>query len=191
MSSRKRVLQVFLNYASPDRQRVLDLYQYLTENGVNAWIDVKDLLGGQKWEHEIQKVIKRSDIVLVCMSKASIGKDGYVQKEIRFALEKAQEKPEGKVYIIPVRLESCRAPDELRTYQWVDLFKENGSSKLLEALITHAKQMRLELSLPKTISPFVIKRLTKKNSLKTNNFKKTSPFVKRRLDKKKILDNKK
>jgi len=191
MSSPKRELQVFLNYASPDRQRVLDLYHYLTENGVKVWVDDIDLLAGQEWENEIQKVIKRSNIVLVCMSKASVGADGYVQKEIKFAVEKAQEKPEGKVYIIPVRLESCRTPDTLKAYQWVDLFKENGSSKLLDALIIHAKQMHLELRLPKTTSPFVMKRLTKINSLKTNNSKKASPFVKRRLEKKKILGNKK
>ena len=38
------------------------------------------------------------------------------------------------IYLIPVRLEECEIPEELREHQGVDLFKEDGWTRLVEAL---------------------------------------------------------
>jgi len=40
-----------------------------------------------------------------------ITKQGFVQKEIRFALDIADEHPPGRIFIIPVRLVDCDVPD--------------------------------------------------------------------------------
>lgn len=68
------------------------------------------------------------------MSRNSITKTGYVQKEIRLAIDVADEQPEGTIFIIPVRLENCDVPDRLRRLHWVDLFSENGYPLLVLAL---------------------------------------------------------
>jgi hypothetical protein len=68
------------------------------------------------------------------VSKASVTKAGYVQKELRKALDVADEQPEGVAYLIPVRLEECEVPERLSQWQWVDLFKTDGYERLLRGL---------------------------------------------------------
>jgi hypothetical protein len=67
-------------------------------------------------------------------SKASINKEGYVQREIRYALDVADEKPEGAIFIIPLRLEECDVPSRLTRWQWVNLFEDGGYENLLRSL---------------------------------------------------------
>ena len=89
---------------------------------------------GQDWEHEIIQAVRGSDIVLVCLTKASVTKTGYVQKELRFALDVADEQPEGAIFLIPVKFEECDVPVRLRRWHWVNLFDANGIGRLLKAL---------------------------------------------------------
>lgn len=72
----------------------------------------------------------------MCISRNSTTKDGFVQKEIKFALDVAEEKPEGKRYLIPALMEPCAVPERLRKWHWVDLSNEQGYSKLLQVLLT-------------------------------------------------------
>jgi hypothetical protein len=106
---------------------------------MTPWLDEENLLPGQEWDKEIPKQVQLSDVVLVCLSKNAVQKSGYVQKEIRIALDVADEKPEGTIFIIPVRLEDCTVPDRLRRWQWVDYFEQEGYEKLLRALRRCAK----------------------------------------------------
>jgi hypothetical protein len=63
--------------------------------------------------------------VVVCLSTRSVGKEGYIQKELRFVLDIALEKPEGSIFVIPLRLENCEIPRRLRSWQYADYFPEN------------------------------------------------------------------
>ena len=56
----------------------------------------------------------------------TVTKQGFVQKEIRFALDIADEHPPGRIFIIPVRLVDCDVPDRLKKWQWVSLFEDQG-----------------------------------------------------------------
>lgn len=51
-----------------------------------------------------------------------MSQDSYVQRELRFVLEIALEKPEGTIFLLPVRLDDCERPRRLRTIQGVDYF---------------------------------------------------------------------
>lgn len=62
-------------------------------------------LPGQNWDLEIGKAASKSDVVIVCLSAKSVSKEGYVQKEIRLALDMADQKPDETIFIIPARLE--------------------------------------------------------------------------------------
>ena len=129
-----RPLRVFLCHASQDKPVVWKLHRYLKQHGVQPWLDQEDLLPGEDWEVEIPKALFASDVILVCLSKNSVNKEGFVQKEITFALDKALEKPEGTIFIIPVKLEECDIPKRLSRYQWVDLFRPDGRKRLLMGL---------------------------------------------------------
>ena len=130
----KQPLKVFLCHASGDKPAVRDLYKRLTAEGVDAWLDQEKLLPGQDWRMEIPKAVREADVVVICFSKKSITKEGYVQKEIKFALDFAEEKPDGAIFLIPARLEDCVIPERLSRWQWVDLFDGNGFIKLLRSL---------------------------------------------------------
>src|ERR1035438_2695406 len=94
-----RRLQVFLCHASADKPAVRALYHRLQEDGFQPWPDEEDLLPGQDWEPQIRRAVRESDVVLVCLSQSSVSKKGFVQKEIKFALDTAEEQPEETIYV--------------------------------------------------------------------------------------------
>ena len=63
-------------------------------------------------------------MVVVCLSKDSVSKTGFIQKELKFALDVADEQPEGAIFMIPLRLEPVQAPERLRKWQWLDLVND-------------------------------------------------------------------
>ena len=126
--------RVFLCHASNDKPAVRTLHKKLRDDGFYPWLDEVDLLPGQEWEAEISSAVRSSAVVLVCLSRESITKEGFVQKEIKYALDVAQEKPDGTIFVVPVRLEECEVPARLRRWQWVDLYEEGGYNRLLAAL---------------------------------------------------------
>jgi two-component SAPR family response regulator len=136
-----RKLKVFLCHSKDDKPRVRELYRRLVANGFDAWLDEEKLLPGQDWRIEIPKAIKVADAVIVCLSQNSVSKEGYIQKEIKFALDIADEKPEDTIYIIPAKLEECSVPERLSRWQWVELFRESGYTRLLNALDRRASDV--------------------------------------------------
>ncbi len=138
-----RKLRVFICHASQDKPIARELYQKLSaESWIDPWLDDENLLPGQDWNLETEKAVEQADAVLVCLSTVSVTREGYVQKELRRALDLALEKPEGAIFIIPLRLNDCEAPRSLRAYQTLDYFpadqREKSVRRLLEALKARA-----------------------------------------------------
>lgn len=142
-------LRLFLCHSSVDKPAVRQFYQKLRNDKFDPWLDEENLLAGQDWEHEIKKAVRAADVVLVCLSRVSVERAGFANKEIKFALDVADEKPEGTIFIIPVKLEECDVPDRLRRWHWVDLFGDRGYEKLLRALQERAN--RLGATIPPTL----------------------------------------
>ena len=118
------------------------LYRQLSViRGVDIWFDETKLLPGDDWNYVINKELKETDIIIICLSRKSITKEGYVQKEIKRALDFAEEKPEGALFIIPLKLEECDVPSRLAQWQWLDYFHEAAIEKLLLALKKRAKSL--------------------------------------------------
>ncbi len=134
-------LKVFLCHSSGDKDAVRGLYQALEADGYDAWLDEEDILPGQEWDSVIKKALKTSDVILICLSQAAIEKEGYVQREVRLALDRAQEMVPGSIFVIPARLEACDLPDWLASYQAVDLYREGGYERLKLALAARAGQL--------------------------------------------------
>ena len=63
------------------------------------------------------------------------------RKEIKYALDVADEQPEGTIFIIPLRLEECAVPEQLSEWQWVNYFEEQGYDKLVRALRARASEI--------------------------------------------------
>ncbi|MDP1547200.1 MAG: SUMF1/EgtB/PvdO family nonheme iron enzyme [Anaerolineales bacterium] len=142
----QRPLRVFLCHASQDKPAVRELYQRLNaESWINPWLDEEDLLPGQDFDLEIYKATRDADAIIICLSKISVAKEGYVNKEIRRALDIAQEKSEGAIYVIPLRLDDCNPSfEQLKKLHWVDYFAPNAHEKLLKALRVRAGALKIE-----------------------------------------------
>jgi len=138
-----RKLRVFLCHASGDKPAVRDLYHRLRFRGIVPWLDEEDLLPGQDWRLEISKAVRSSDVTLICLSSRAVTKAGYFQKEIKYALEVADEQPEGAIFLIPLRMEDCEVPESLGRWHWIDLFGEAGYERLLRALGARAESLGL------------------------------------------------
>lgn len=137
-----RSLKVFLCHSSDDKPYVRRLYHQLAnEDWIDPWLDEKKIKPGQDWALEIQTAVEDSDVIVVCISNNSINKEGFVQKEIKMALDKADEKPEGAIFIIPLKLEDCLVPIRLRKWQWLDGFSDNSYSALLDAFEARAQKI--------------------------------------------------
>jgi len=126
--------QIFISYAHEDTARVKVIYERLQSAGYQPWLDREHIIPGQRWEPVIKEALKRSAFVLVCLSETSINKRGFLQKEIKQALEHADEKLEDDVFLIPARLDDCAVPESLGEIQWVDLFLDHGFDDLLRGL---------------------------------------------------------
>jgi len=150
---KKSEIQIFLAHASEDKPAVLALYNRLKQAGYKPWLDEEDLIPGQIWRDEIPKAIKASQIFLACLSAKS-AKQGYIQRELRIALDTLGQMLPGTIFFIPMRLEECEIPDlrsaevglNLRDIHRLDYWKENGFEQL-ERAITY--QFKLEPEEPK------------------------------------------
>jgi hypothetical protein len=130
-----RKLRVFLCHASQDKTIVRDLYQRLTaEPWIDPWLDEEKLLPGQDWNLEIEKAVESSDAVIVCVSSTSISKEGYVQKELRRILNIALEKLEGAIFVLPVKLDDCELPRQLKDRQALNYFPASKRAAAYEKL---------------------------------------------------------
>lgn len=139
-------LRVFLCHSSKDKVLVRTFYQRLSDEGfIDPWLDEIKIMPGHNWEQQISKALKETHVFIVCLSKDSISKEGYLQKEIKYALDMILEKPEGSIFIIPLKLQRCDVPDSLGKFQWVDYFGRN-KEKNYQRLIIALKQTAISLN---------------------------------------------
>ncbi len=162
---KKSEIQIFLAHASEDKPAVLALYNRLKQAGYKPWLDKKDLIPGQIWRDEIPKAIKASQIFLACLSGKSANKQGYIQRELRIALDTLGEMLPGTIFFIPMRLEECEIPDlrmsevglNLRDIHRLDYWEEDGFEQLERAI---GYQFKLEPEEPK--QPVIVPEEPKK-----------------------------
>jgi hypothetical protein len=127
-------LKIFLCHSSQDKEQIRIIYRELKKAGMAPWLDEEHILPGQHWEDTLKTSVRNADVVLACLSRGSVNKRGYIQKELREILEVALELPPDQIFVIPVRLDDCEVPRELKKWQYVDFFTENGFFKLLRSL---------------------------------------------------------
>src|SRR5829696_8651827 len=128
---------VFISYAHEDFESAKMLYQNLKSAGVEPWLDKISIKVGQKWKVAIRSAINDSQYFIPLLSSKSVQKKGYVQREIREALEILDGLSYKDIFVIPVRIDNCKiANKKLNERQMVDLFPgwEDGIKKVLEGM---------------------------------------------------------
>lgn len=135
--------RVFISYAHEDIESAMKIYEQLKAiDGINPWFDKESLLPGMKWRPAIKKAIRESDFFLALLSKNSTIKRGYVQTEMKEALEIWDQFPEDKAYLIPIRLDECKPSyEKLREVQFQDFFPswDKGFQKVVQVINSAAR----------------------------------------------------
>jgi cold shock CspA family protein len=129
--------RIFINYAREDKDFADKLYSDLRQAGESPWMDSMDLILGQPVDATIRKAISDSSYFITLLSSRSVGKKGYVQKEIRHALDIAEEYPEDQIWILPLRIDECEPSFEgLKRLHRCDLFSsyEKALKEILRAI---------------------------------------------------------
>lgn len=136
----KEIGSVFLAYANEDKHLVRLLFKKLQQVNLNPWLDEESIPLGSMWEREIEKAIQQCSVFLACISKNSVAKDGYVQKELAIALSEAEKKANLHQRLIPVILDDSEIPNitvgsiNIAHFQGVNISSEAGMAKLISGL---------------------------------------------------------
>jgi len=111
---------VFLSHNSKDKPAVRALAAALRERGLNVWLDEDNLLPGQRWQKELEEIIKTAHAGAVL-----VGGDGFgpwEDQEMRALLSQAVQR---RIPIIPVLLPGAPQKPELplflNEFTWSDL----------------------------------------------------------------------
>jgi hypothetical protein len=144
-------LSPFLCYAKENSTGVREFRERLrAESWVDPWFDEEDILPGQMWEGSVTDAVHNSHAVIIFLSSIAIRTEGFFHKELKLALDAAAEKPDGTIFIIPIRLDECEVPERLRPYQYVDYFgdaqhKDRVYSNLIKALKIRAENLGIKM----------------------------------------------
>src|SRR5581483_11706667 len=137
-----RRVKAFLCHASEDKPVVKELYRKLQEDGFEPWLDQRALHAGELWERKIFEAIRSSDAFLVCLSQSSPVTEGFVNREIAYALEIVKNKPEDAIFIIPIRLDhKVQLPTHLSQWQSPEFFTARGYQEIVSSLRRRAEQL--------------------------------------------------
>ena len=152
MTTQAETLIPFLCYAKENVEIVRQLADRLKAEGwIDPWFDEEDILPGQLWEARVVQAVHESHAVIVFLSKVAVENEGFFHKELTLALDTAEEKPEGTIFIIPVRLDICNVPTRLNQYQYVDYFGDNLKKERVYKNLLASLKLRaagLDIKLP-------------------------------------------
>ena len=116
---------VFLSYSSIDLDIVLEVYNFLSSNGIKVWLDRKSVRIGQPIANIIEKELERSRVLMYMMSK-----DAFESQYSTMERQAVQFRdPSNQLYrYFPVRLDGTPIPVALAQYKYVDLQQRTQSS---------------------------------------------------------------
>jgi len=110
------VSDIFVSYASADRDRARAIAQALTESGWSVWWD-RTIPPGKQFDEVIEEALDAARCVVVLWSKASVAST-WVKTEAAEAMRRK--------ILVPVLIEDVKIPLEFRRLQAADLSHWNG-----------------------------------------------------------------
>lgn len=140
---------IFISYASEDRDRAAQLCSALGAYGWSVWWDRK-IITGQAFDHAIEHELELAKSVIVLWSKHSIVSE-WVKNEAAVASERG--------VLVPATIESVKLPLEFRRKQTADLIDwkgepyHSGFQALCEGVTNTIGGAPRQITTPTSISP--------------------------------------
>ena len=136
------MVDVFVSYASQDRERVRPIVEALTDVGWSVWWD-RQIDAGSAYDREIEKAIDDTRCVVVVWSADSVDSE-WVRTEASEGLEKKM--------LVPVIIEAVRPPLAFRRIQTIDLTTLDRVGELTDAV---SNFVAIPASSDSDLTPFV------------------------------------
>jgi hypothetical protein len=118
---------IFVSYASPDRDAAFRIVGFLEQNGIRCWVAPRDVPPGMEYGQAIIEGIAQSRALVLILSDQS-NESQFVRKEVERAVSKT--KP-----VLPVRIREVTPSGSLEFFissaQWVDAWKSPMEQHLL------------------------------------------------------------
>src|ERR1700685_1325369 len=108
---------VFLSYASVDRERILPLVEALESQGWSVWWDLR-ILTGASWDHAIEDALNTAKCIVVVWTRAAVSSE-WVRIEASVGREKN--------ILAPVVLDNVPLPLTFKHIQAASLIQWDGS----------------------------------------------------------------
>ena len=138
---------IFISYASEDRERVIPIVKALEAKGLSVWWDRK-IPPGKKFSEVIEEEVSAAGCLIVLWSIASVKSD-FVQTE---AAEAARKK-----ILVPAIIDEVQIPFEFRRIQAANLLDFKGESchegfqELIRALAGLLGPPKLHVQMPESL----------------------------------------
>ena len=150
-------LNVFISYAKENQTIAENYYSWLEKEGFSPWLDIKKLKGGQNWELEIDRALQKANVVMLLMSSTSVSKRGFVQREVKDALDNLRYKRPEDIYIIPIKIEQCDVPDYISNkIQFIDNINNENFEHIKNSLLLAAEQQAISVDIGTMFGPYLI-----------------------------------
>lgn len=94
---------IFISYAREDIHIARMIAQQLKLLKIEFWMDEGEIKVGEKWEESISAAIRKSNGAIFVLSRFSIEKTGYIQKELELLIHEANARADAQ-FLLPVRI---------------------------------------------------------------------------------------
>jgi hypothetical protein len=110
-------MKVFISHSYADIKFVEKLRTELIKNGIEVWIDKNILKVGDNIAQKIDNALNEADYIIFVLSKESVNSK-WVQLELSTTLN--NEISREQLYIIPIIIDDCDIPFELKNRFYAD-----------------------------------------------------------------------
>lgn len=123
---------VFVAYASPDRDRARVLHRELVRAGLSVFLDAVELRPGDNWHRELPRHLRSSTVVVTLVSNHTAGAE-YANAEVILAVE--QVRRDG-IRLVPLRLHpGADLPYGTQGLQALDYFDDASTRRVVKAIV--------------------------------------------------------
>ena len=93
---------IFISYGSEDSEAATRLMAALTADGLDVWLDMSDLRGGDAWDRRIRERINTCRLFVPIISAHTEARDeGYFRREWKLAVDRTHDMAEKKAFLVP------------------------------------------------------------------------------------------
>lgn len=113
--------QVFVSYASADKEIAYDVVEFLEKSEISCFIAPRDIDGGRAYARALMEAIEQCELVVLIASSAILPSE-HVLNEVEAVVNKKKE-------LLPILIEDFEMSDEYKYYlgrkQWITAYPED------------------------------------------------------------------